>query len=295
MAISFSCIACGKKYKVADTLAGKTAKCPGCGQPIKIPQLSTSPSGQSQPRGTAKRQAKKSVVPEGKEFGLTGIQREDDFFAGAGQPVRGNPLGEQVQDYGIVEQPVEQETKTTGDLDIPDFGENPAISEFRKMQAETARREGKMPGAKGGSASGGKAKAGSGGGAAGSKMKGLFSSPAKIAAVILLPVELLLGLLGIILAVTGVGIAPIIPGIGVGVGCLVQAGAQVWGLIKAFQNSKDRIAEAILYLLIPFYVIFYWIKYWPVMKQPVLVILIGTLGAIVGAVSMGICFAVVGS
>ena len=152
-----------------------------------------------------------------------------------------------------------------------------------------------MPGAKGGSASGGKAKAGSGGGAAGSKMKGLFSSPAKIAAVILLPVELLLGLLGIILAVTGVGIAPIIPGIGVGVGGLVQAGAQVWGLIKAFQNSKDRIAEAILYLLIPFYVIFYWIKYWPVMKQPVLVILIGTLGAIVGAVSMGICYAVVAS
>ena len=145
MAISFSCIACGKKYKVADTLAGKTAKCPGCGQPIKIPQLSTSPSGQSQPRGTAKRQAKKSVVPEGKEFGLTGIQREDDFFAGAGQPVRGNPLGEQVQDYGIVEQPVEQETKTTGDLDIPDFGENPAISEFRKMQAERRVEKEKCP------------------------------------------------------------------------------------------------------------------------------------------------------
>ena len=175
MAISFSCNACGKKYKVADTLAGKTAKCPGCGQPIKIPKLSTSPSGQSQSRGTAKRQAQKSVVPEGKEFGLTGIQREDDFFAGAGQPVRGNPLGEQVQDYGIVEQPVEQETKTTGDLDIPDFGENPAISEFRKLQAETARREGKMPGAKDGSASGGKAKAVSGRGAAGSKTKGLFS------------------------------------------------------------------------------------------------------------------------
>ena len=75
----------------------------------------------------------------------------------------------------------------------------------------------------------------------------------------------------------------------------MHAGAQVWGLIKAFQNSKDRIAEAILYLLIPFYVIFYWYKYWPVMKQPVLVILIGTLGAIVGAVSMGICFAVVGT
>ena len=55
------------------------------------------------------------------------------------------------------------------------------------------------------------------------------------------------------------------------------------------------IRDSILYLLIPFYVIFYWIKYWPVMKQPVLVILIGTLGAIVGAVSMGICFAVLAS
>ena len=295
MAISFSCITCGKKYKVADSLAGKTAKCQGCGQPIKIPQISTSPSGQSQPTSTAKSQTQKSVVPEGKEFGLTGIQRDDDFFAGAGQPVRGNPLGEQVQDYGIVEQPVEQETKTTGDLDIPDFGANPAISEIRKMQAETARREGKIPGATGKAAGGPNAKAGAGGGAAGSKKKGLFSSPAMIAAVILLPVELLLGLLGIILAVMGVGIAPIIPIIGVVIGCLVQGGAQVWGLIKAFQNSKDRIAEAILYLLIPFYVLFYWIKYWPVMKQPVLVILIGTLGAMVGAIAMGICMAMVAS
>ena len=40
MAIEFSC-ECGKQIRVADQFAGRRAKCPGCGQPITIPQPDT--------------------------------------------------------------------------------------------------------------------------------------------------------------------------------------------------------------------------------------------------------------
>lgn len=36
--IRLDCKACGKSLKVADNLAGKTGKCPSCGEPVKIPQ-----------------------------------------------------------------------------------------------------------------------------------------------------------------------------------------------------------------------------------------------------------------
>ena len=38
MAIEFSC-QCGKQIKVSEKLAGRRAKCPGCGQPITIPEV----------------------------------------------------------------------------------------------------------------------------------------------------------------------------------------------------------------------------------------------------------------
>ncbi len=40
MAISVDCQNCGKTLKAKDSAAGKTAKCPGCGEPIQIPAIS---------------------------------------------------------------------------------------------------------------------------------------------------------------------------------------------------------------------------------------------------------------
>ena len=40
MAISVDCQNCGKTLKAKDSAAGKTAKCPGCGEPIQIPEIS---------------------------------------------------------------------------------------------------------------------------------------------------------------------------------------------------------------------------------------------------------------
>ena len=40
MAISVDCSKCGKTLKAKDSAAGKTAKCPSCGEPILIPQAS---------------------------------------------------------------------------------------------------------------------------------------------------------------------------------------------------------------------------------------------------------------
>ncbi len=35
--IQFTCASCGKRVRAKDELAGRMAKCPGCGQPIRIP------------------------------------------------------------------------------------------------------------------------------------------------------------------------------------------------------------------------------------------------------------------
>ncbi|MDP6546621.1 MAG: hypothetical protein QGH60_21800 [Phycisphaerae bacterium] len=41
--ISFSCDNCGKKFKVSSDKGGKTAKCPGCGQMLRIPVDAAAP------------------------------------------------------------------------------------------------------------------------------------------------------------------------------------------------------------------------------------------------------------
>ncbi len=287
MAISFSCINCAKKYKVDDSLAGKTAKCQGCGQPIKIPQPTMPEVASAKPTKVVD-----TSVPEAKEFGLTGIQREDDFFAGADQPTRGNPLGEYVQDYGIAAQPVVEEKKTDGDLDIPQFGENPAVAEVRHMQMESARREGKMMGAPpaGEAKQGPPPSAGPAGtaqrGQTPAKKKGLFSSPAMITALILFPIQILLGIVGLVLAGMGSSVGPVIPIIGLGIAGLLNVGSQLWALVRVFQNSSENIVEALLYLFVPFYAFYYWIKYWEVMKQPVLMIIIAAVGTFLGIIEM---------
>jgi len=42
--IAFSCTHCSKQLKVKDELAGKKAKCPGCGQPVVVPALAAATS-----------------------------------------------------------------------------------------------------------------------------------------------------------------------------------------------------------------------------------------------------------
>jgi len=42
--ISFACGQCNKQLKVKDELAGKTGKCPGCGQPVVVPALAAAAS-----------------------------------------------------------------------------------------------------------------------------------------------------------------------------------------------------------------------------------------------------------
>ena len=43
--IRMTCLSCGKKLHAKDELAGRAAKCPGCGQPIQIPAEVVPPSG----------------------------------------------------------------------------------------------------------------------------------------------------------------------------------------------------------------------------------------------------------
>src|SRR5688500_13021491 len=43
MAIEFRCPACGKAYRVAEQLAGKTAKCKSCDAAMTIPEVDREP------------------------------------------------------------------------------------------------------------------------------------------------------------------------------------------------------------------------------------------------------------
>jgi hypothetical protein len=66
MPIPVAC-ACGQKFAAQDRLAGKTVKCPKCGQPISIPAApgaapaKSTPSTSKQPAATAKPTAAKSA------------------------------------------------------------------------------------------------------------------------------------------------------------------------------------------------------------------------------------------
>src|SRR5262245_66564646 len=45
--ITFTCDSCRKKFTVKDELAGKKAKCPGCGNPLIVPRAAASVAAQA--------------------------------------------------------------------------------------------------------------------------------------------------------------------------------------------------------------------------------------------------------
>ncbi|MEZ6126751.1 MAG: hypothetical protein R3C49_26840 [Planctomycetaceae bacterium] len=47
--IEFSCPSCGKKYRVQDSFAGKTARCKECESPMPIPAAADSPAASAPP------------------------------------------------------------------------------------------------------------------------------------------------------------------------------------------------------------------------------------------------------
>ena len=64
--ISFVCPACNKQLKVKDELAGKKAKCPGCGKPIMIPEnraTALSEPGKRSPVAGAATEGERTFAP----------------------------------------------------------------------------------------------------------------------------------------------------------------------------------------------------------------------------------------
>src|SRR6266851_5147344 len=50
--IQTECKGCGQKLKLADDMAGKRARCPSCGDPVKVPGAAAAVSSPERPRPT---------------------------------------------------------------------------------------------------------------------------------------------------------------------------------------------------------------------------------------------------
>lgn len=111
MPISFACPGCKKTLRVADKLAGKRAKCPGCQTPVTIPNTSPSTPASTPPPAAEKKPASEW------EFGLAPLQ--DEVFpkpvpaaqkpatpAKTTTPARTVPLAEEVIEQDFQLQPL---------------------------------------------------------------------------------------------------------------------------------------------------------------------------------------------
>jgi phage FluMu protein Com len=67
MAIEFRCTQCNKLLRTADESAGKKAKCPECGQILRVPALETAAPGQPLPPSAEPQEAESSGPAAGAE------------------------------------------------------------------------------------------------------------------------------------------------------------------------------------------------------------------------------------
>ncbi len=95
--IAFACKNCDRKIKVKAALAGRQAKCPGCGNPLRIPT--------PKPAAAAKPKKKTAAAPAPKpeqqdEFGLGNLEGGDEALFGKAAPppssAKQNPLANHV-------------------------------------------------------------------------------------------------------------------------------------------------------------------------------------------------------
>lgn len=90
MAIVAQCTNCGKKYKVADTAAGKQVKCQACGSTFKVPQPAVAQVGSGGGTATLQSSAAGTMQVLAKRYGLAPLPaNENQIFPE--QPIRRAP------------------------------------------------------------------------------------------------------------------------------------------------------------------------------------------------------------
>ena len=103
--ISLPCDSCNKQLKVKDELAGKKVKCPGCGQPVVVPALATTPARQED------RIVPSSVLPGGEALTLppqnSGQAEKESLSNAEGETGLGARQGQETQAF-IAEGPSPQ-------------------------------------------------------------------------------------------------------------------------------------------------------------------------------------------
>ena len=271
MPIDFACSSCGKKYRVADAMAGKSVRCQGCSAVVKVPAGATA----SVPAKTAAKGAPAKISSADDPFGLGSLGGKEDLFAGAGAPRGGDPLGDPlVEDYGFASVE-EQANPVAAEETKRRFAENPVLVEQRKAEEERRRRwaaASENPYMR-------EAEAAISGKSVDPLSKGDGDGGASTNVVLLLMV--------ILLGAASIGTAIGVPDTGFWISligmvlCGIIGGiAEIWGIILAFQTSSKEIWKPVLYLLLPPYRLIYWVQNWSVMNGVVMLVIIGFVGSV---------------
>ena len=257
--ISFACQKCGRKLKVKAELAGKQAKCPGCGNPLRVP----TPKGAATKSATTNRSAKekpqqvaagpaKTKQAEQDEFGLGRLGGgEDELFGGATPTpanAKHNPLANHVvADPGFAHTDhMISDTPKGGDSE-EGFARNPLLVQMEKEQ-EAARQQQ-------------------------ATLQSLHTTkssdnPLKSPTVL---VGLLFGIMIFVVAIVGFSVNA---GVGAFLAVLVMMaasagslGVQIWGLVLVAKTAdENKGLHIVLFLFIPFYNLIYTFKNWQAMK-----------------------------
>ncbi|MCA9105500.1 MAG: hypothetical protein KDA83_08750 [Planctomycetales bacterium] len=302
MPIDVSCSSCQKKYRVPDTLGGKTAKCQQCGALMSIPAAvgaaapSTAKPRQAaagaQARPAAKPAAQPAPQPAPEPFGLKPLPVAENLFVGAVAGGRGpDPLGEPlVTDYGFQDPDDLFDLGSTPSVesDGAAYSENPVIAEQRRLEAERRKKWG-------GASDNPYMKAAEEEVGLRTKTKkgkyddedeqndrySHFDGIVNLTGAVVASASAMAIIMGIFVPLVG-----LVMGIGlVALSSLIGMAGYIWSVVMVFVHHKDDPSKGIMYLFVPFYNLYYWWNYWYVVRSPVRMILIANIANMLAGVA----------
>ncbi len=249
MPANIACPKCSAKYKVPSKILGKAVKCQKCGSSFKAAPLSSATKA-----GTTRRPAQpKPTDPRNKElakFGLDGpIVAESNEIFDSSPAAPSGALGNLATDPGFSAHSFPKNNEEEVD-EVNEFFTNPALPQQKKKNLSTEGRS-----------------------------KQASSATPKLIKQVWFQLLIWLGLLTIACVVTtlvgGKDLLFVLM-IGHGICGVASLAVSIWGLMLAYETSRDT-TTLILCILVPFYILYFVITHWAEMRSFVWATLVVTI------------------